>query len=304
MKEKIQYIFCIVIGIVFIFSGVGKIINVSAFQHLIVQYGFYYFHFFAPFVILLEIFMGVLLILKIRIRETAILSFVMLLLFTIAFTYGYLKNEITDCGCFGLFTVFKANIFITYGRNIILMGFAIFVGITAQKEDVTIPKWKKSLILSILLPSVFVSGMTFRPFMYYKKTHKYLNQNIENTPLINYVNAKSNRKYLLFFFSYSCPHCWNSIENYKQYINSGIVDSTIAYVLVGNNYILNDSIRDIFFNNFQGIKVNEIIRDSTMFISSVPTSFYIENDTVKYIIESSLPSPFIFRNKISKNNDN
>ena len=49
-------------------------------------------------------------------------------------------------------------------------------------------------------------------------------------------------------------------------------------------------------NSAEDFVAYEIMADEKIeqLIKSVPTSFYIENDTVKYIIASELPSLYIF----------
>ena len=44
-------IICIIIGVVFVLSGGGKVINTAAFASLIVQYGLGWLQLFAPFIV-------------------------------------------------------------------------------------------------------------------------------------------------------------------------------------------------------------------------------------------------------------
>ena len=69
MRNKI---ICIIIGAVFIFSGIGKIGNVAEFGNLIIQYGFGKLSLIAPLIVLIEIALGVSLLLHIKPKAMAI----------------------------------------------------------------------------------------------------------------------------------------------------------------------------------------------------------------------------------------
>lgn len=81
-RASISRILSIIVGIVFLSSGLIKVLDVSAFQSLIVQYGLPFFQYMAPLIILLEILLGMALILGLFQRTTAIVSICVLLVFT------------------------------------------------------------------------------------------------------------------------------------------------------------------------------------------------------------------------------
>ncbi|MCL2860712.1 MAG: hypothetical protein FWF46_09305 [Oscillospiraceae bacterium] len=302
MKNKIV---CIIIGSIYLLSGIGKVINVIAFEMLIANYGFELFQIFAPFIILSELALGVCLVLWIKPKLMSLLSMILLVIFTIVFTYAHFKNGINDCGCFGMFNLTQQSPIFTYIRNILLFGMSLFVFIKSSKENSLIENWKKYSIIAFFIPIIFICGFTFRiPQNLYKiKQHQYLNKPIKETILSNYLQTAKDSSYLIYCFSYTCPHCWNSIENYKSFKTTGMVDSIIAISFVTADASINSQNRNVFTEHFGTNLVNyELINDGIIqtIISSVPTSFYIENDTIKQVIESELPSPFIFQ-KFIKN---
>jgi len=304
MKNKI---ICIIIGSIYLLSGIGKVVNVVAFEMLIANYGFESLQILAPFIILGELALGVCLVLWIKPKITSLLSLILLVIFTTAFTYAHFKNGINDCGCFGMFNLNQQSPISTYIRNIILFGMSLFVFIKTSKENPPIENWKKYSIIAFFIPIVFVCGFTFRiPQNLYKiKQHQYLNKAIKETILSDYLQTAKDSTYLIYCFSYTCPHCWNSIENYKSFKTTGMIDSIIAISLVSADTSISFQNRNAFTEHFGTNLVNyELINDEPIqtVISSVPTSFYIENDTIKYVIESALPSPFIFQ-KFIKNKD-
>ena len=291
IMKKITIVLQYIIGILFLISGLSKLFNVFDFQNLIGQYGFPSLHFLAPFIVLAEIALGCALVLHIKTRLSAFLSLIMLLCFTIAFTYGYLSHGITECGCFGKL-IKTENVCVVYIRNIVLIGISVYVMITTETEQYhDVPSWKKSILLTTLLPSIFIAGITSRILPTKKYEHPFKNKPVNTTLLNNYV-SKSTDKELVFFISYSCNHCINSIENYKAYMEHKLVDTTLCYVLVQENSN-HDSLKTVFNSRYPELQYNETTQASD-FISALPTAYYIENDTIKEIIIGELPSPFVF----------
>jgi len=296
--NKALRIICIIIGIVFIVSGVGKTVNTAAFGNLIVQYGLGWLQLSAPLVALMEIAVGVSLLLSIRPKTMLFISFGLLLMFTAAFTYGHLKNGITDCGCFGAFKVPQENILLVYARNVLLLVLSLFAGLCypahLEKNDDS----KAAILLGILLPAIFVAGLTYRVPASFRRTpsHVMLGKDIKETALYQYIQTDPDSSYLIFFYTYTCPHCLNSVENFKHFKRSATVDSAVSFALIDTDSGENAKRRNYFTDNFGNFGTHEIVYTDTVhsFISVVPTAFYVKNDTIKYVIESQLPSPLLF----------
>ncbi len=279
-------------GAIFIFSSLGKISNVIYFQHLIVEYGLANLNILAPFIILAEILIGVLLIFNIRPRVVNLCAMGMLVVFTIAFTYAWLSNGITDCGCFGQYMPTTYSPWVTYIRNFILF---ILLGISyfTENDNQEIDNWKRISIYTIMFAATFVAGMTYKPFAFIERKHPFDHQPISQTDLKEYSQQLDSSS-LIMFFSYSCPHCVNSMENFKAWQSTGIVDNTIAYVVVDSANTSTDSLRMVFSQRYPLLKIHEINKETIDFVEAYPSSFVIYNDTIKHIIVGELPSPYLF----------
>ena len=270
----------------------------EAFQNLIIQYGLSFIHYLAPFVILLEILLGMALILGIMQRTTAIISICMLLFFTGAYTYGYLVNSVEDCGCFA--NLVKSTPVTTYIRNVTLITILMIISIIDKTISNFVPQWKVVLLLSVMVPSIFAAGMTFSIKRNHKENHPFEGKDVLQTPLKKYIKS-DNKSKLVFFMSYQCQHCWNSIENYKAYMENCFVDTALCYALCATQSEA-DSISLYFKESYPEICCQEIIRDSVAFIEATPTAFFIENNQVTKIIIGGLPSPFLlFEGKKNEN---
>lgn len=291
MKTNIiPRILSIIVGIVFLFSGLMKLLDVSAFQSLIIQYGLSFFQYLAPLIILIEILLGLALILGVQQRITAIISICVLLIFTGAYTYGYLVNSVEDCGCFG--SLVKSTPVITYIRNTVLIAILVIIICLDKNMFYTVPQWKVIIILSVMIPSVFAAGMTFSIKRHHNDSHPFEGMSLSETPLKKIIEPDGKRK-LVLFISYQCQHCWNSIENYKAFVENGFVDTAICFALCNNIQSETDSIAFLFKESYPEVNSQEVIRDSVSFIEATPTAFLIEDDKVTKIVIGGLPSPFL-----------
>jgi len=159
MKIKI---ICIIIGCVYILSGIGKVTNVVAFEILIANYGFEHLQILAPFIILGELALGVCLVLWIKPKLMSLLSVILLLIFTTAFVYAHFKNGITDCGCFGMLNLNQQSPIFTYMRNILLIGMSLLVFVKSQKEDQLIENKSVPILFIVFLTFVRIVGIQSR----------------------------------------------------------------------------------------------------------------------------------------------
>lgn len=285
--KNFKLILSIIVGLIFCLSGFGKLVNVFAFQSLIIQYGLGEVHLLAPFIVIFEICAGAFFILSIYRRIISCLTFILTFLFTIAFSYAYIVNGITDCGCFG-FVGLTSNIILFYVRNLFLIISLLFLFFVSKKEDYNIDYWKRTILITIMLPTFFIAGMTYQPTAFRKMDNSLKGKNVNSSFLDDY-DCIGKSKQLLFFFSYSCPHCLNSIENYKSYIKNNVVDTAFAYVIIGEDEVENDSLRNSFYSYFDDILVKEIYKTELQEIELFPTAYLITNDTISVVIEGTLP---------------
>jgi uncharacterized membrane protein YphA (DoxX/SURF4 family) len=297
--KKTLSMYAFIVGAFFIVSGVGKVINTTAFSQLITQYGLEAFRLLAPPIVLVEILLGLFLIFSIDIKRSSFISLVLLIVFTIAFAYAYFKNGVINCGCFGTMKYSELPPSLSFIRNFILIFLSFIVWIKYPKERTITEDWKKYFIIAIMSLAIFVSGYTFRVPVS-KKTSKiherYLNKHIKDTDLSSYVSTCKDSTYLIFCFSYTCPHCLNSIENLKQYDKSKTIDRILT-IAAGKT-----EDKKVFFESFEfDLPLKEISSDSMkLLIDGVPTAFIVKHDTIIEIIPGSLPSHVLFKKYIQK----
>jgi len=289
-------IYSIIIGVSFIISGIGKVIDTEAFGNLLYQYGFGYLMILSPLIVVIEIGLGLMLILLINPKQYALFTFFLLIVFTIAFAYGHFKNGVNDCGCLGTLQHTGISPVFSFVRNFILLGMSLIVWIKYPAGPVIVSRWKRPVTLVVLGISAFVAGLTFKIPVFFKTVptppkSNFQNQNIKNTELSKFIKISPDSAYLVFCFSYTCPHCWNSIENLRQYKQSGVVDRIISFAIGA------DSDKMFFMQNFKpdfyirDLPPGDMLKLTDLF----PQAFYIKHDIIKAIIQGELPSPILFK---------
>lgn len=193
--------FSIIIGVFFILSGVGKLINTVAFVDTLRSYGLDDFSYLAPFICVGEILFGLLFLFRIQIKKAAFLSIIVLIIFTIANTYAHFFKGINDCGCFGEISFLKSSYYVSLIRNIVFILISLVVYVYTNKNATPIQKWKTATIFCITVLSSIIAGFTLNePLIIHEP---FLNKPIQETPLANYITTSEDSTYLIFVFSYT-----------------------------------------------------------------------------------------------------
>jgi len=286
MKKRIE-IYSLISGLVFLISGIAKAINISVFINVITQYGFENLKFIAVLIVLAEVFVGLLLVFQVWQKWSALAGVLMLIGFTLIYTYGIVFQNIEDCGCFGEITVLNTSPVFTFLKNAVLIYLLIAVwrkGINKQNLN----KWITATALTLMCLVAFMSGYT------YKKTGKKYEEKpataIENSVLKEFISTSKDSTYLVFAFSYTCPSCLNSIANLKEYEQSGVVDKVVGLAL--ENPVAEEKFIEIFKPNFSITNCSKelLLRITT----NLPTAYYIKNDSVMMALSGELPCGFLF----------
>lgn len=291
-----------VLGLVFLLSGGGKMVNSVGFGELISSYGLEWFSILAPVVILIELLLGFLLILRLWPRFATLSSLLLLIVFTAAFMYGHLVHGIEDCGCFGSLGQ-QMPVWATYLRNIVLIALASYAFLHEKKSNTTsLDKNKLSILLltGIMAVAFFWTGNTWHPSSFYMnhfaKPHPLLGCDINQSPIGNYLQVVEDSTYIIWVFSYSCSGCINSMENVKNYEN--VADRFVPLAVTPDD---DGRKRKLLQFPYDPIYVGNALAG---FIEVLPTLLYVEQGKVKFIIEESVPSIYSFKsNYLGMSND-
>ena len=289
------------IGIVFLVSGIGKSLAAYEFSQNMVQYGFTALRFFAPFVIAFEVFLGMLLFLNIKPKLTSLLAICFVVALSAIYLYGYFFVHIADCGCFGRFSFLNLSPFFTFLRNLVLISILLYIFLESNNLK-KLPGISEIIIMACILCIVcFVTGYTFSDRQnegtQYITKGKEVNVNVTNTILGEYFSFSKDSTYFVFAFSYTCPHCINSIENLKQYGQAGVADKILALSFIKDSMAVKE-FNDILIPNFpiKNIESKQFFRLTNRF----PVSYYVKNNMIKMEIRGTLPNGYWLRHQLNK----
>ncbi|MDR1601613.1 MAG: DoxX family protein [Tannerella sp.] len=120
-KTQLARISRIAVGGLLLLSSFTKAGDLEAFINLLLQYGFPAVVWAAPVITIMEAAAGICLLLNIYPKQASLFSAGMIAVFSLAFLYGYLFRDVTDCGCFGKADWLKLPPRATFVRNIVLL---------------------------------------------------------------------------------------------------------------------------------------------------------------------------------------
>ena len=301
MKAKTNQIWLniisILLGCIFLISGFGKLVGVDAFESLIESYGLPQFAFLAPIIILMEILLGVLLILVYRKKLMGIISSIILIIFTIIYSYAYIEHGITDCGCFGNNPILQSNPSISYIRNSIMIALSVILYIYGNNNNEHISKTTICCLSGILVVCAFIMGRSFRvPSMFVKPNPLFMKPVIESN-ISNCVDLSNDSTYVVYVFSYDCAGCWNNMTNFINYDKDSIADRSIGLCVGGKG---KNTFMNYFKPNFDIYDVGTALSDE---IKIVPTFLYIKNGLIHDIIQGSVINSKLFKDNYLNSND-
>lgn len=291
-KYKLYTVAGIFTGLFFIVSGIAKAFDSDYFGNIMVSYGQEIFYWTAPFVIFTELLLGLALILEIFPKYTASAGAIIVALYTAIYTYGLLFVGVKECGCFGYIPILQTSPRLLYIRNFLLMIVLLYIAVNSKKESSAITAPVFFICLCMMYTGAFIGGNTFKV-----STHRlYSAGKFSTTPLSQhilkkFVTTSPDSTYLVIAFSYTCPHCINSVGNLEQFEKMGIVDKVIGLAIENPKEEI--KFTDTFKPSFKII--NYTAEDMRNLTTDFPTSYMIKRDSIIGIISGEVPSAYFFK---------
>ena len=294
MKKRLE-LYSFIAGAVFLISGFAKAIDTSLFTQTIAEYGFSNLWFMAPIIIIAELYLGLALILNLNQRLMAAISTLFVAALTCVFLYGWLAQDVTDCGCFGPMTFLSSSPWISLLRNAILLYLCIDVWVNTPREPINNNLLINSTLILVLCLGAFMSGYSSEKSSDSGTASSLIDSNkpavaLSDSKLNEFITTSPDSTYLVFAFSYQCPHCFNSMENLKQYDEKGAVDKVIGLTMRSKS-------GSKFFNKYFNpqFTIQEYRPDSIFNLThKFPQIYYVRNDSVIAQYSGSLPTAVIF----------
>ena len=295
MTQKISGWLAVAAGVIFLISGFAKAVDTKYFENVIVSLGVDYIEL-APVIILTEIALGLALIFDVCRKLTALLAAGITIVFSIVYTYGLLVLDIKDCGCFGTISVLNTSPLLLYLRNGLLIIVLVFVAINERnfsfKKQLDLPVWVVSIITIGI--AAFLTGNSFSWNIGGDNKNAFEPMAVADSRLNSLIKVSPDSTYLLTFFSFSCPHCMNTIGNMMQYAERGVVDHV-------KTFVVEDAERENEFMEFfkPTFEIKKISASEMLNVSNeLPISFFIQRDTIVGIVPGEIPSAFLLKDRL------
>jgi len=103
-NKYLLFIFRLILGFIFIYSGIEKISSPTGFSDAVLNYKLLpdiFINFFAIILPWIELIAGLLLLFGIAVKENSLIINSLLLIFIIAISISLIRGLNIDCGCFG-----------------------------------------------------------------------------------------------------------------------------------------------------------------------------------------------------------
>ena len=268
-------VFRLIVGVVFLLSGLLKSIDTAAFADLMSQYGASWFGYAAPLIILIEVLLGIILVFGYYPNHITWASISFLFVVSLIYLYGVSARGITDCGCFGPLTWLNSKPWLTFTRNGVLLAMlfpSLFV--SGQTSRPTFSSVVFMAVIAIVV--MFMCGFSMHGAKCLHKEQHYQPVALTDSPLSAHVTCPYDSTCLVFAFSYGCPYCQNSIGNVNQYLPMGVADKVIG--LAVEDTIARNRFKRIFETNFE---IREISALQMYSLSrTLPKTFFIRHDSI------------------------
>lgn len=228
--KYLSYISTTILGLMFLFSAFAKAWDAEAFADMLLQYGPQWFSIGAPIIIMAESVLGMALVLQIKTRWSAIFADCFLVIVSAIFAYGVLAKGIQDCGCFGVFSkLFTGKPWVTFVRNALFVAISI-PAILDSNRKVRYVYPKVCLTIVVAAMACFVCGLSMRKSYKLPKISQVKPNNRSKVmeKLNEIYSFNSDSTYVVYLFSFTCPHCQNSFANVQQFQQFNVADKVIG----------------------------------------------------------------------------
>ncbi|MDE6633666.1 MAG: DoxX family membrane protein, partial [Bacteroidaceae bacterium] len=292
MNSKHINIIRISVGIVFLVSGMAKAYDTNYFGGIMASYGIEELYVLAPLVIFAELLLGLSLAFGIYTRYAAALTMAMVLILSTIYAYGDNIVGVKDCGCFGRMPFISEIPWLVYFRNTLLFGCAAYIFRKNPTNDIPLQAHVYFTNVIVVFTGAFLCGKTFKwRTNKMRQPERFEAVALSQHTLRNFVETSPDSTYMVTVFSYTCPHCLNSIGNIEQYEKNGIVDHVIGVAV--ENPTAEAEFNDVFHTSFpiNTYPIEIVSKLSTEF----PVSYFIKRDSIVGIMTGEVPSAYFLR---------
>ena len=290
--KHIARVSSVLLGFLFLVSAFAKAWDADTFAVTLREYGLHWFGVWAPMIIAVEAVLGLCLLMQIRLKWTALAADIFLVIVSAGFAYGVLAKGIEDCGCFGALDRYhSAKPWVSFVRNAVFMLLTVPIFLAEKKEEKGLTR-KLIVMVPVLAIIGFVSGLAMKKSFSLPRfgTEEGMNETEMMAKLQAEYPFSSDSTYVVYLFSFTCPHCQNYYANVEQYQRFGLADKVLGLA------VEDEEAQARFERIYQPqIEIITIPKNRMSAITPIlPIAVYIGNDTIRDIEEGVVFSPGVF----------
>lgn len=294
MKKLLIRSIAVLVGFVYLLSAIGKIISSHDMNYTLERLGLLSFKIGIPLLITFELALALFFIFLLKLKKTAIVSALFLIMATLINYLQFYFFGIEDCGCFGAFTFLNLSPNLVLVRNLVLIVLSLII---FKNSDVSSSgsSFKSSFLLfSIVITLIYT---TYATLSFSPEDLKLKGEPVENTALSSYLEISKDSTYLIYLFKPDCSHCIDATPTIMNYNTSHGVQK-----IMGITYEKMDKELLVYKNTLKpSFPILEIPRDSIRtLLRRLPTAFYLKKGRIHYIMEQKILSPASFTKAIQE----
>ena len=272
------------LALTFLFSAYTKAVAPGFFEILLEQQGLVpsrlYGAWATRFIIALETWLGLCLLLSFYTRLILRLSFALLCAFSIHLVYLIAIGETGNCGCFG--EMISMSPLASLIKNLVLLAVNGLLLCYKYKEN------KKPWITWLMLPLMFVVATLVWPVQAQQDSVVEKFPKFEKETGIDFANGS----YLVAIFNLSCEHCQEAAQQIVEWHNKGIELPQLVALFFDEGDTTVADFNNITKSNFpyQMISVNTFF---DLIGSAPPRIYWVEDGQVKRYWDETLGDDFL-----------
>lgn len=289
-KEIFVTLLRIIIGVLFLISGISKIINVQEFIQIISTYQLGALSYIGVLIPPVEILLGLAFLLNLNLRSTTIYAMLLTTIFTMVFVYGNNFSNVKDCGCFGSIIALKLPVWLFYCKNLLILLCCYFIYRSSNDQ---FKVWHYRLLAFCAIIVFTASGISLtNPFYKSDVSEELVGKNLSKTIFSN-LNLDKDKTYALFVFSPLCSHCWDATANMMSWKASGYVDEVIAITSLDQKDKVNTIYEPKFHTSFSFhyLKTNQFEQSFPKF----PRVLLVKNHIITNISGPTISTGYLLK---------
>lgn len=291
MIEKAALPLAILLAIVFLISGIAKLLDTAAFGAFVQSLALGpVASFLAPVIPVFEICLALALLAPGTRRQAAMTAIVSLVIFTLLFFYGRIFGFAQTCECFGSLSRGGDGPVGLVIRNLVLLGFAFaaWKGSPAVEWSLS---WGFAGFTFVAIVAALLSVRSYYdPFI--KNTALKIGADITQTSIASNLDGSGN--YTLYFYSTGCDSCLNAIANVKEYQREGTWGQVLAFT-IGDAESYQPLKERLDFD----VETHFLdIPDFLSYVKNIPTLYIVRDNKVVHVETGTIMAPFNMAKKI------